>query len=106
MSETQQDFIGDAQLTAILREKVANYDPARLAPCLNSVESQIAVNKLNKYRGDFVYVHVRTAVNFSSEEDNRFTFMVRSDDGGYYLFVVNSSLLSDNWNDNVPSAWW
>ncbi len=97
-----KDFVGDEQLTEILREKVANFDPSQLAPCLNCVQSERAVNKLKQYRGDFVYVHVRTSVSASGE--NCFTFMVRTDDEGYYLFVVQASVLADNWYDKTPSC--
>jgi hypothetical protein len=90
------EFIGNNKLTQILREKVANYHPMAFGPCLNNVAAEAAHNVLNRYIGDFAYVHAQTTSTYS-------TFLVRSGEG-FYTFIVNRNLLPEIWNDNVPDG--
>ncbi len=95
------EFIGHNKLSAMLRW----HDGPRRAlrgghPPLHERQLTAAVEVMNRYSGDFVYVHVWDYLDFS-------TFLVRALGGpiGYrvYEYHVHADDLPDGWTENVPT---
>ena len=93
------DFVGNDHITALLQEEVANYRRANSAyafqASLNCVQWEETFAVLDRYRGDFTYVHARSGLDYS-------VFMVRSE-GRIYIFRLRDSSLQSGWEQSVPS---
>ena len=87
-------FIGHNQLTAMLRERVNNYNHTGLQPSLNNVEWAAAARVLDRYTGDFVYIHARSGNDYA-------LFMVRAGEGNYLIRITNDTL-PNGWQALVP----
>jgi hypothetical protein len=91
------DFIGNNKLTALLRERVSNYNPRALATTLNNVQEEEALEVLDRYIGDFTYVLATGGFGYG-------TFLVRTN-GGLYTFRVQQEDLPARWHEVVPSRY-
>jgi hypothetical protein len=91
------DFVGNDHITALLQEQVANYVPYAFQASLNCVQWEETFTVLDRYRGDFIYVHARSGMDYS-------VFMVRAE-RRIYIFRLPSSSLPIDWEQSVPSRW-
>ena len=91
------DFIGNNKLTAMLRVRVSNFNPRALAATLNNVQEADALEVLDRYHGDFTYVHATGGYGYG-------TFLVRTN-GGLYTFRVAEEDLPERWSEVVPSRY-
>jgi hypothetical protein len=88
------EFQGNNLLTAILKEKILNYEPG-FGPSLNNLEEVAAQQRLSRYIGTFTYVNAKSGVDYA-------TFLVNSN-GERYLFRIYDDELPQGWSENVET---